>query len=139
LTDEYSQRFGTRSSSKPECFGDIEAFEPHDDTCRDCIVRRSCQVIVDRRLERGSVVRQETRVERNTRDNRREERAVVTPLRTEQREDPREEDSFATALIYNGVLAATRSVLRESEYAVGTIPLLKYPVPEFLRRFRGQD
>jgi hypothetical protein len=145
VTGEYTGRFGggTQSSSKPECFGDLEAYDPNDETCQDCVMQRSCRIIVDRKMERdvatarerrGTTASTTTPTHRSGVTQRQDSRGVI-PMKDEYREEPKEGDSILVAFVYNGVLSATESVLREAAYGVGSLPKIRYRTPLLMRRF----
>lgn len=140
MADEYSKRFGlrsTRSSAKPSCYGDVDTYDSADEDCQECPVRPACKIVVDRKIERE--LREDRLERRNTRTmsgrHRSRERDRTTPNR--ERVNPGEKDSFFVALFYNGFLSASSAVLQEARHGVESIPMMKYPDP--FERFRSRD
>jgi hypothetical protein len=127
--DDYTRKYGARSSSKPECYGEVDVYDSADPVCEDCPVHRACKVSVDKELRR--VARDTSSGTRRRRREREEEAPdrVFRPKKNSEREDPEENDTFFSALIYNGTLSAMKAVLLEAHHGVDSIPHVRYPNP----------
>ena len=137
--DEYTKRHGRKalSSSKPTCFGDLEFYDSRDDTCQECPVRRSCKVIVEKKMRSDSKEIRETRLRPGGRRRSSSEEAVNLRRKRKrkneaQRVDPMIGDSWWVALLYNSLLGATKAMLVEAHFGVDSIPLSDYPNPFLL-------
>lgn len=141
--DEYSKKYGSRAraSSKPDCYGDVDLYDSAHEICIDCPVKGACRLIVDRKIDQEVG---ETRISRSGRSSRsdrsrkarshsRDDTSEVVPVDTKHRTAPGEADSFWSALVFNGFLTATKSVLLEAHHGVDSIPYMRYPDP-FRRR-----
>jgi hypothetical protein len=154
--DDYTRKYGAVSSSKPECYGDIDVYDDADRVCNECEVRRSCKVIVDKKLKREV---DEARADRLRYDRPTSPvgavrnpaapnvppstRAPVSepmrPLNNRREVDlsdpdaPGIEDSWWGALAYNSFLSSSKAVLNEAYHGLNSIPYVKYPNP-FKRR-----
>jgi hypothetical protein len=140
--DEYSQKYGkrARSSSKPDCYGDVDLYDSAHEICVDCPVKGACRIVVDRKIDQEV---RETRVTRGRSKggrarsrarNRRETAADVEPVANKHRAPVTQADSFWSALMFNSFLTATKSVLLEAHHGVDSIPYMRYPDP-----FRLED
>lgn len=127
--DEYTRKYGqTRATSKPECYGDVDYYDHEDPTCRECPVRSACRIIVDRKV--NSSVREATSRPTSTTSYRdRLQRPGHMPRRDVERAPLGDADSFWGALMFNGFLSATKSVLQEAHHGVDSIPYMRYPDP----------
>jgi len=136
VTDSYTRKYGVRSGSKPECYGDVDMYDPEDRVCPECSVRRACKVVVDKELQK---IARESRRSRKTRTDR-EVDLVFQPKSDKSRTDPEEDDTFFGALFYNGSLSAMKAVLLEAHHGVDSIPHVRYPNPfKRLRKIRSVE
>jgi len=125
VTDSYTRKYGVRSGTKPECYGDVDLYDPGDRVCPDCTVRRACKVVVDKELQK---IAKESRRSKKTRRDR-EVDTVFQPTSNKDRVRPEVDDTFFGALFYNGSLSAMKAVLLEAHHGVDSIPHVRYPNP----------
>lgn len=127
MSNDYRDRWqAAKDASKPPCFGDPDYLDDQDETCRNCAVNEMCSLIAERKFNRGRPANP-VKTPPDPVKVQQQSSNVPVPVNNEHRGDVGE--SFFLALMYNGFLASTEAVLRESVFAVGTIPRVKYPNP----------
>lgn len=131
---EYEDRW-TRSSAKPECYGDLDTYDSADEVCQECPVRRACRIVVDRKLSRDAPHDRPAYPQPPQRTQSEGRPGSNVRLTIGRRRDGYTErvllptDSFLMSLMLNGALGSAETFLSEAQHGIRSIPRAPYPDP----------
>lgn len=162
----YTDRFSGSATrySRPDCFGDEDAYHPRDKVCRKCNFKSSCARVIrareaaeeddddddddtprsyqeyrrmykDKYKHKGKAAKTKAAVAA-----RKTTLAMPSPEDYEERDDDASDGvGFFGALAINSALSSARAVATEVAFSIDQIPRYPYPDPFKPAARRGRD